>query len=75
VARYTLRFFDEAHEPDGSEDLECASDGEAINAVNDRAETRAVELWLGARKILWWPARRPRPAARRRSGGGTPFQS
>jgi hypothetical protein len=61
VPCYTLRFFDDDGEPEETEEIDCASDAEAINAVNDRAETRSVELWLGERKILWWPARHPRP--------------
>ena len=54
---YTLRFFVDGDEPKWSEDIECATDGEAINAVNDRADTRAIQLWQGERMILWWPAR------------------
>lgn len=70
---YTLRFFGDGDEPEATEEIDCATDGEAINAVNDRAEMRAVELWQGDRKILWWPARQVRPP--RRPGPRTPFTS
>jgi hypothetical protein len=66
VPLYTLHFFAEGDKPAGSEDIDCATDGEAINAVNDRAESRAVELWQGGRRILWWPAHRPLSPRRQR---------
>lgn len=62
---YTLRFFLDGDDPEGCEQIECADDGEAINAVNDRADSRAIELWQGDRMILWWPARRRVPSRRR----------
>ncbi|MBV8684655.1 MAG: hypothetical protein JO111_17405 [Caulobacteraceae bacterium] len=68
---YTLRFFVQGDEPEGSEEIDCATDAEAINAVNDRADTRAIELWQADRMILWWPARRRLPT--RRKGPRTPF--
>jgi hypothetical protein len=64
VSHYTLRFFGDGDESEGTEEIDCATDAEAINAVNDRAETRAVELWEGDRRILWWPARRRAPVRR-----------
>jgi hypothetical protein len=64
VSRYTLRFFDIEGEPEGAEEIDCASDAQAINTANERAETRSVELWLANRKILWWPARHPHPPRR-----------
>jgi hypothetical protein len=68
VSRYTLRFFDTEGEPEGAEEIECASGAEAINTVNERAETRSVELWLANRKILWWPARQPQRRPQPRAG-------
>jgi hypothetical protein len=70
VSRYTLRFFGDGGEPQGTEEVDCESDGEAINAVNDRADPRATELWQANRRILCWPAsqhrhaRHPRPRLR-----------
>jgi hypothetical protein len=73
VPLYTLHFFAEGDEPAGSEEIDCATDGEAINTVNERAEDRAVELWQDGRRILWWPAKRR--ASPRRDGARTPFNS
>jgi hypothetical protein len=73
VPLYTLHFFAEGDKPAGFEEIDCATDGEAINAVNDRDEDRAVELWQGERRILGWPAQR-RPSSRRR-GPRTSFNS
>lgn len=66
VPLYTLRFFVDSDEPAASEEIECATDGEAINAVNDRGDSRAIQLWQGERMILWWPARPNLPTRRHR---------
>ena len=73
MPRYTLRFFIEGGEPGGSEEIDCADDAEAINAVNDRADSRAIELWQGERMILWWPAGRHLPIRRRGGPRPPPF--
>jgi hypothetical protein len=71
VPRYTLRFFGDGDETVGIEEIDSATDAEAINAVNDKAETRPVELWQDDRKLLCLPARRREP---RRAGPRTPFK-
>jgi hypothetical protein len=72
---YSVHFFDGEGRETSWEEIECASDAEAINATLDAAAGRAAELWLGDRRLIWWPGEahrsRPspvRPRALRRAG-------
>jgi hypothetical protein len=51
MTRYTLYLHDDRN-VSIVEELACGSDGEAINAMNDRAQGRAAELWRDDHKIL-----------------------
>lgn len=53
---YTVHLFDTEGRPTSWEEMECASEAEAINATLDTADGRAVELWRGDRRLMWWPA-------------------
>lgn len=68
---YSVQFFDGQGRQTAWEEIECASDAEAINAMLDAAAGRAVELWRGDRKLIWWPAEayrtRPSPMRQRPS--------
>jgi hypothetical protein len=56
MGTYCLHFFDDAGSPTSREELDCASDAEAINESLDRAAGKAVELWCGDRKLIRWAA-------------------
>ncbi len=51
MTRYTLYLHDD-RDARVVEELACGSDGEAINAMHDRAHGRAAELWRDDHKIL-----------------------
>ncbi|HEY2048368.1 MAG TPA: hypothetical protein VGH03_03440 [Caulobacteraceae bacterium] len=63
---YSVHFFDGEGRETSWEEIECASDAEAINATLDAAAGRPAELWLGDRRLIWWPGEpnrsRPSPA-------------
>jgi hypothetical protein len=61
---YSVHFFDGEGRETAWEEIECASDAEAINATLDAAAGRAAELWFGDRRLIWWPGetRRSRPS-------------
>ncbi len=65
MALYIVHVFDELGAEIRTHNIECASDGEAINKLLDLAGHKAAELWNGERKLLWWPGRMERP------GGGS----
>ncbi|MBV8683042.1 MAG: hypothetical protein JO111_09230 [Caulobacteraceae bacterium] len=53
---YSVHFFDGDGREDSWEELDCASEAEAINTMLDHATGRSAELWAGDRCLLWWPA-------------------
>jgi hypothetical protein len=71
VTRYTLSFLDDRGQALRSELLDCTTDAEAINALNDNAGNLRVELWLEDQKILELPGdtrpRRPHACHGRRN--------
>ena len=79
MTRYTLSFSDTQGRATNVEELDCASDAEAINALHDRAWGRPAELWRGDDKILSLPGRprphHPRVAGPRRHAPSTPLFS
>jgi hypothetical protein len=63
---YSVHFFDGEGRQTAWEEIECASEAEAINAMLDASAGRGAELWLTDRKLMSWPADgRPRPTAPR----------
>ena len=63
MSRYTVAFLDDRGEAFRSELLDCATEAEAINTLQDRAGQHRVQLWLEDQTILELPktARPPRP--------------
>lgn len=57
MSRYTLHFFDDDGECEEIRHLDCRSDGEAINALHDQADSRPTELWRDETPILCRPGR------------------
>lgn len=53
---YSVHFFDGEGRESAWEEIECASEAEAINAILDASAGRGAELWLADRKLIWWPA-------------------
>ena len=53
---YSVHFFDGDGREGTWEELECASEAEAINSMLDHAAGRSAELWRGDRRLIWWPA-------------------
>ena len=53
---YSIHFFDGDGRETAWEEIECASEAEAINAMLDASAGRGAELWLADRKLMWWPA-------------------
>jgi hypothetical protein len=53
---YSVHYFDGAGREDTWEELDCASEAEAINTMLDHAKGRAAELWDEDRRLIWWPA-------------------
>jgi len=56
VPQYTLYFFDEAHRSTGFMEFESKDTATAIRVLEEHRTGKAVELWEGQRRILWWPA-------------------
>ncbi|MBV8682775.1 MAG: hypothetical protein JO111_07885 [Caulobacteraceae bacterium] len=55
MPHYTLYFFDEAQRPSGFMEFDERDDASAIEALEIRRFGRAVELWRGDQRLLWWP--------------------
>ena len=55
VPHYTLYFFDEAQKPAGFSEFDESDDASAIQSLEARRCGRAIELWRGDQRILWWP--------------------
>jgi hypothetical protein len=56
VPQYTLYFFDKAHRSTGFMDFESKDTAAAMRVLEEHRTGRAVELWVGQRRILWLPA-------------------
>lgn len=56
MPHYTLYFFDQTQQPMEFVEFERPDDAAAIEMLGARRGGRAVELWRGDQRILWWPA-------------------
>jgi hypothetical protein len=75
MAMYTVHVFDDLAAERLTQDVECASDGEAINKLLDLAGDKSAELWCGDTKVLWWPGRVQRPGGGARRTPRQPWTS